>query len=205
VAFQAQVAFDGKLRTIPASEGGDTAMQQLSKWVVAVATGAMLATTPAGAKDKDKPAPSPLVTAIDRCRQVTDPAQRLACYDKAAGALVQAANTGAVAVVDQVEIRKARRSLFGFTLPKIPFFSGDSTSDEAQRQLDSTITSVRALNNGYYRVVIADNNAVWETSDAGISFDPPRPGQKITILRGPLGSYFLRINGQLGVRGRRVG
>ena len=180
-------------------------MQQLSKWVVAAITCALLATTPAIAKDKDKPAPSPLVTAIDRCRQVTDPAQRLACYDKAAGALVQAANTGAVAVVDQVEIRKARRSLFGFTLPKIPFFSGDSTSDEAQRQLDSTITSVRALNNGYYRVVIADNNAVWETSDAGISFDPPRPGQKITILRGPLGSYFLRINGQLGVRGRRVG
>jgi hypothetical protein len=144
---------------------------------------ALIASAPASAKDKQKPAPSPLVTAIDRCRQ----------------------NTGAVAIVDQNEIRKARRSLFGFTLPKIPFFSGDSTSDEAQRQLDSTIKSVRALNNGYYRIVIADDNAVWETSDSSISFDAPRPGQKITILRGPLGSYFLRINGQVGVRGRRVG
>jgi hypothetical protein len=163
---------------------------------------AVLAASPAAAKDK--PAPSPLVSAIDRCRQMTDPAPRLACYDSAANALVQATNAGTVAVVDQSEIRKARHSLFGFTLPKIPFFSGDSTAEEAQRQLDSTITSVRALANGYYRVVIADNNAVWETSDSNISFDPPRPGQKISILRGPLGSYFLRINGQVGVRGRRV-
>lgn len=161
-------------------------------------------TSPAAAKNKPAP-PSPLVAAIDRCRQMTDPAQRLACYDSAAGALVQAANTGAVAVVDQSEIRKARRSLFGFTLPKIPFFAGDSTADEAQRRLDSTITSVQPLANGYYRIVIADNNAVWETTDSSISFDAPRNGQKITILRGPLGSYFLRINGQLGVRGRRVG
>jgi hypothetical protein len=153
---------------------------------------------------KDKAVPSPLVTAIDRCRQIADPTQRLACYDSAAGALVQAANTGAVAVVDQNEIRQARHSLFGFTLPKIPFFAGDSTADEAQRQLDTTITSVRPLSNGYYRIVIADNNAVWETTESNISFDPPRPGQKISILRQPLGSYFLRINGQVGVRGRRV-
>jgi hypothetical protein len=139
---------------------------------------ALIASAPASAKDKQKPAPSPLVTAIDRCRQITDAAQRLACYDSAANALVQAANTGAVAIVDQNEIRKARRSLFGFTLPKIPFFSGDSTSDEAQRQLDSTIKSVRALNNGYYRIVIADDNAVWETSDSSVSFYPPRPGEK---------------------------
>jgi len=159
---------------------------------------------PAVAKDPP-PAPSPLVAAIDRCRQVTDPTQRLACYDSAAGALVQAANTGAVAIVDQNEVRKVRHSLFGFTLPKIPFFSGDKSAGEVQDKLDSTITQVRQLANGYYRIVIADNNAVWETNDDSISFDPPHVGQKITIVRGALGNYFLRINGQIGVRGRRVG
>jgi hypothetical protein len=169
--------------------------------VAAIITGAGAA----AAKDKPAAAPSPLVTAIDRCRQIADSTQRLACYDTAANALVQAANSGAVAVVDQNEIRKARHSLFGFTLPKIPFFSGDETADEVQKQLDSTITSVKALNNGYFRIVIADNNAVWETTDSSISFDEPRVGQKITIVRGPMGSYFLRINGQVGVRGRRVG
>ena len=154
---------------------------------------------------KEKPAPSPLVSAIDRCRQITDPMQRLACYDSAAGALVQATNSGTVAIVDQNEVKKVRHSLFGFSLPKIPFFSGDTTSNEAQNQLDTTITKVTALNNGYFRIVIADNNAVWETTDDYASFDPPKPGQKIEIVRGALGNYFLRINGQLGVRGRRVG
>jgi hypothetical protein len=154
---------------------------------------------------KEAPAPSPLVTAIDRCRQIADPTQRLACYDSAAGALVKATSSGDVTVVDRTDVRRVRRSLFGFSLPKLPFFSGDTTAAEAQSQLDSTITTVRALNNGYYRIVIADNNAVWETTDDSISFDAPRPGQKVTIVRGPLGSYFLRINGQVGVRGHRVG
>jgi len=160
----------------------------------------------AAADAKGKPAPpSPLVTAIDRCRQITDPAQRLACYDSAANALVNATTTGEVSIVDRSEVRKVRHSLFGFNLPKIPFFSGDTTANEAQDKLDSTITSVKALNNGYYQIVIADNNAVWVTTDDSINFDPPRPGQKIEIIRGALGNYFLRINGQLGVRGKRVG
>jgi hypothetical protein len=197
------------LRTIREnSSAGDTIMKRLSLCSFVVLAASVATAPPAFAKskpDKNATAPSPLVTAIDRCRQITDPTQRLACYDSAAGALVTAAKSGAVAVVDQNEIRKARHSLFGFTLPRIPFFSGDDTADEAQRQLDSTITSVQALNNGYYRIVIADNNAVWETSESNISFDVPRRGQKITIVRGALGNYFLRINGQVGVRGRRVG
>lgn len=162
------------------------------------------------AEAKRKPATppaaaSPLIKAIDHCRQITDPMQRLACYDSAAGALVSATSSGEVSIVDRGEVRQVRHSLFGFNLPKIPFFSGDTTANEAQEKLDSTITSVKALNNGYYQLVIADNNAVWITTEDSISFDPPRPGQKITILRGALGNYFLRINGQNGVRGKRVG
>ena len=148
---------------------------------------------------------SPLISAIERCRQMTDPAQRLACYDTAASALVTATSSGEVSVVDQSEVRKVRHSLFGFTIPKVPFFTGDTSANEAQNQIDSTVTSVRPLANGYFRIVIADNGAVWETTDSNISFDPPRPGQKITIVRGALGNYFLRINGQVGVRGKRVG
>jgi hypothetical protein len=151
------------------------------------------------------PSSSPLITAIDRCRQMSDPAQRLACYDSAANALVNATTTGEVSVVERGDVRKVRHSLFGFSLPKIPFFSGDTTASEAQDKIDSTVKSVKALNNGYYQIVIADNDAVWITTEDSISFDPPRPGQKIEIVRGALGNYFLRINGQNGVRGKRVG
>ena len=157
-------------------------------------------------KEKDKVAQgSPLVTAIDRCRQIAEPMQRLTCYDNAAGALVKATTSGEVSVVDRSEVRRVRRSLFGFTMPRLPFFSGDTTAGEVQNKLESTVTTVRPLANGYFRITIAEDGAVWETSETNVSFDPPRPGQKIEILRGPLGSYFLRINGQVGVRGRRVG
>lgn len=193
-----------ELRTIPPNhESGGPIMKALTtRGIIICATIAVA--SPAMAKDKPV-ATSPLVSAIDRCRQIADGTQRLACYDAAAGALVKAANAGEVSVVDRGEVRRVRRSLFGFSMPRLPFFSGDTTAGESQNQLESTITSVRALNNGYYRLVIADNNAVWETNDSSISFDPPRAGQKIVILRGPLGSYFLRINGQIGVRGRRIG
>jgi hypothetical protein len=170
-----------------------------------IVVGAALMPSAAQAKDRPVP-PSPLVAAIDRCRQITDSAQRLACYDSAAGALVTATTSGEVSIVDRNEVKKVRHSLFGFSLPKIPFFSGDTTANEAQEKLDSTIKSVHQLNNGHYEIVIVDNNAVWETTESGgISWEPPHAGQKIEILRGALGNYFLRIDGQLGVRGKRIG
>jgi hypothetical protein len=170
-----------------------------------VSTLAAAGAAEAKVKPASPAAASPLVTAIDRCRQIADPTQRLACYDSAAGALVSATSSGQVSIVDRGEVRQVRHSLFGFNLPRVPFFSGDTTANEAQEKIDSTVKSVKALNNGYYQVTIADNNAVWITTEDSISFDPPRAGQKIEILRGALGNYFLRINGQIGVRGKRVG
>jgi hypothetical protein len=178
-------------------------MQRLILGTLIIASGVIVSPS-AQAKGKPVP-PSPLVAAIDRCRQITDAGQRLACYDGAANALVSATTSGEVSIVDRNEVRQVRHSLFGFSLPKIPFFSGDTTATEAQSKLDSTIVSVRQLANGYYRIVIADNNAIWETADDSVSFSPPEPGQKIEIVRGALGNYFIRINGQIGVRGRRVG
>ena len=39
---------------------------------------------------KDPPKQSPLVGALEACRAIADPTQRLACYDKEAGALLAA-------------------------------------------------------------------------------------------------------------------
>ena len=175
-------------------------MQWRYAMIVAVCTAVLGA---GSATAQKKIAPSPLVTALERCRAIPDPTQRLACYDGAAGSLVQAANTGQVTVVDRQQVQQARRSLFGFTMPKLPFLSGgddDKTSD----RLDTTVKSVKALNNGRFQIVIAEGNAVWEITEPPLSFMPPLPGQKVSILRGPLGSYHLRVNGQVGVRGRRV-
>ncbi|MDP9422158.1 MAG: hypothetical protein M3Q19_04880 [Pseudomonadota bacterium] len=154
---------------------------------------------------KDPPKQSPLVNALQACQAIADPAQRLACYDQQAGALLAATSKGDVAVVDKSEVRKARKSLFGFGMPKIPFFSGDDTADVATESLESTVKSASGIGYGKFRMVIAEGNAVWETTESYGTMREPRAGDKITIKRGPLGSYMLRIGSNRGVKGRRVG
>ena len=69
---------------------------------------AALATLSVPVFAKDPPRQSPLVDALQACQAIADPAQRLACYDKQAGALLAATNKGDIAVVDKGEVRKAR-------------------------------------------------------------------------------------------------
>jgi len=155
---------------------------------------------------KDPPKQSPLVGALEACRSIADPTQRLACYDKEAAALVAAAQTGEVAVVDKAEARRARKSLFGFAMPNLPFFSGDKSADEVSDTLESTITRASGLGYGKFRITIAEGNAVWETTESYSTMREPMAGDKISIKRGTLGSYVLRIgSNNRGVKGKRVG
>ena len=154
---------------------------------------------------KDPPKQSPLVGALEACRAIADPTQRLACYDKEAGALLAATQTGDVSVVDKSEVRKARKSLFGFAMPNLPFFSGDDSADEVSDTLESTISQASGIGYGKFRITIAEGNAVWETTETYGTMRDPRPGDKISIKRGPLGSYMLRIGKNRGVKGKRVG
>ena len=163
---------------------------------------AALIAFPAVSQARTPAAPSPLITALDGCRKLTDDRQRLACFDQAAASLVSATQAGDVSVVDRGQIREARRSLFGFGSLRVPFLSGNG--DEDTGELKSTVRSARALGNGRFRIVIADGDATWETTESYATFDDPEPGQPIVIRRGSLGSYVLRVDNQRGVRGHRV-
>jgi len=154
---------------------------------------------------KDPPKTSPLVSALQACRAVTDPTERLACYDKEAGALLDATQKGDIAVVDKSEVRKARKSLFGFSMPKIPFFSGDDTADAVSDTLESTVKTANGIGYGKFRIIIAEGNAVWETTETYATMHDPRAGDKIVIKRGSLGSYLLKIGSNRSVKGKRVG
>jgi hypothetical protein len=160
----------------------------------------------AGAADAAKAPPplSPYVNALDQCRQIADGGQRLACYDRAVPPFVTASRSGQINIVDRGELRQARRSLFGFSMPKLPFFAGDQSAGDTPDQIDTTIKSAREVGYGTFRIVVTEGNAVWETTEQSMGLDP-RSGQKITIRRGPLGSFFLRVEGQRSVKGRRVG
>jgi len=169
------------------------------------ATVAVIVASSAAAKDKDPPRKSPLINAISACRQISDPTQRLACFDKASSELIAATEKGDVSVVDRADLRKARRSLFGFNMPKLPFFSGDKSADEVTDKLVSKVTAVKEMPYNRFVVRIADGGALWETLESYGAFHAPKVGESVEINRGALGSYILRFGRQRGVKGRRVG
>ncbi len=169
--------------------------------LIIIVTILMLAVSPAAAQQKALP-PSQHLNALAACRAITADAERLACYDREAGTLVSLARSGEIRVVDRADVRQARRSLFGFSVPRIGLLGSDGDIPD---EITSTIKSVQDIGRGRYRMVLADGDAVWETIDSPMRLDAPRRGDKIVIKRGAIGSFFLRIDGQGGVKGRRVG
>jgi hypothetical protein len=163
---------------------------------------AAVTTSASGAKDTQPP--SPLLSALQACHSIADAAQKLACFERASQALISAEENGEIAVVHQKQVQEVRRSLFGFSVPKFPFFSkkGNDADDEP-REIISSLRSFNSIGNGRYRVGIADASAIWETTESAMLRDP-KPGDKVTIKGGVMGSYFMQIGTQRWVRARRV-
>lgn len=159
----------------------------------------------AGLAQSAPPSSSPLVGSLEACRAVTDSSARLSCYDSAVEALVGAASKGDVVVVEREQVRKARRSLFGFSLPNLPFLrqTRDPAEEEVPKEFVSTLQSMGPSGVGRYRFVIEDGEAIWETVDATPAMYGKR-GAEVKIRRGALGSYFLKVEGEQWVRARRV-
>jgi hypothetical protein len=143
-----------------------------------------------------------LIQGLAACRGVADEKARLACYDAASARLEQAVERKELVVMDRQEINETRRSLFGFSVPKIPLFRGEGGAQESE--IEATIASAGSMGMGRWQIQLPDG-AIWQTSESSLDLRDPKPGQKIVIKKGALGNYFLRINGQRGIRGRRVG
>lgn len=139
------------------------------------------------------------------CRGIADNAARLACYDQSAGALEQAEAKKDLVVVDRREIRETKKSLFGFTLPKLGLFGGGDDEKDEQKdemtQLESTVASARAVGGGRWSLRLA-SGGTWETMSTLNA--EPRAGDKVRIRKASLGSYLGQVGIDRGVRFRRV-
>lgn len=143
------------------------------------------------------------VEAVAQCRAVTDPAARLACFDKAAAQLQQALDHKTLTVLDREGVRQTKRSLFGFALPAIPLFGrSDETKRDEFTEIETTASQVHGIGNGKFEFVLPDG-AHWQTTDP--SPMDPKPGVKLRIKKGALGSYFMFVDHERPVRARRVG
>ena len=139
---------------------------------------------------------SQLVKAVQNCQSIRENDARLVCYDRAAAALVSATASGDVTIVDRGQVRQVRRSLFGFSIGRLPFFSGS-------KELQSTLGSFQPIGNGFFRFTLADPQSTWESIEPSDVFEPKR-GSTVKISHGALGSYWADISGQPSVKVRRV-
>lgn len=158
----------------------------------------LVAALPAQAKDKPLDGPPPAVfQAVVDCKALSDPAARLACYDKAVSAMDAARTAKELVVTDRAAVREAKRGLFGLSLPSIKLFGGGDNDDDEVKEIESKISAIRMASDGF-PVFTLEDGARWKQTDGRNTF--PKAGQKIRIRKASLGSYVASIDGQPGVR-----
>ena len=151
---------------------------------------------------------SPL-QALYNCAEITNDADRLACYDKETGFIRQAEEKQDIITVEKEDIVQAKRDSFGLTLPKLPsldldgLFTGDN--ETAVKEQRDTITNLRKVGRKGLEVTL-ENGQVWKVVTGSVDFIPR--GDLISVIKpAALGSYLMRIetpSGTSKLRGLRV-
>lgn len=161
----------------------------------------LLLATPALAQDDDEPVKRAApVQKIYDCRTIADDAARLACFDASVAELAVAEEKREVTFADKETVKKTRRGLFGFSLPRIGLFGGGA--DEEIKEIEAVVKSASVDRSGKYRIVMADG-AVWQQIDTTRLPREPRPGQTVKIKVASMGSYFANVDGQRAIRMKR--
>ncbi|RVT92739.1 hypothetical protein [Sphingomonas crocodyli] len=173
-------------------------MQNRAKFVLSACVAALLTPAVVAAPEPRRPE---MFDKLVACRTITDPTQRLACYDAQVVALDTAEKNDDLVIMDRKQVQETRRSLFGFTLPK--FSLGGKKLDEKDdtTEIESTVQSVRRAGNGW-SFTLANDAGTWETPD-GLG-TAPKVGDKIRIKKAMMGSYLGSVGFNRGVRFRRV-
>jgi hypothetical protein len=145
-----------------------------------------------------------LLDGLRACRALTSEGERVSCYDAKVGALLGAVEAGDVRLVDREAMRQTRRQLFGITMPDVDILKGDDKDEEVNSEmLETTIASGRQIGPNAWRFTTTEG-AVWEINSPPRKLAPIKEGDKVVFKRASFGYYFIRINGQIGVKGRRV-
>jgi len=148
-------------------------------------------------------APPPALAPMFGCRALTDAAARLACYDSKVAQLETDTAAKKVTVVNQDEIKQARRSLFGFSLPHLSLLDGKAKSDEPDiTEIVSKVKQAYQRGDGQWTLVLEDGARWAQTDGMPLRFDA-KTGDSVVIRKAALGSYLARIGGQTAIRMQR--
>ena len=104
--------------------------------------------------------------------------------------------------IDKQKATQTKRALFGFSIPDFGGLFGGG--DDEVKEISSTITKVSKDPYGAWVVSLADGSTWAQQDDETLGLGPER-GDKVVVRRGSFGAFFLRVNGQSGIRVKRVG
>jgi hypothetical protein len=141
------------------------------------------------------------VQRLMNCRSIASAQDRLACFDRESAAMDKQIASKDLVFVDREKARAAKRSLFGFSIPNFGGLFGGN--DDEVKQIDGTIRTASHDPYGAWIITLQDGS-VWAQTDDYPGLDP-RPGKKVTVKRGSLGSFWLSIPGQSGIKVKRIG
>ncbi len=171
---------------------------------VQAAVASSLAHTPSTVQQTSS---QPMIQALERCLSIAADAERLTCMDRAARTLIDATRTREVMIVDREEMKKTRKSLFGFTLPRINLFGGRDGPDGDREDVQEIETVIKQIGtSGYDRYVLTtEDGARWTTTEGWSGQVQPKIGRKVRIKKGMMGGFSLTVEGGRAIRAMRTG
>jgi hypothetical protein len=130
---------------------------------------------------------------IHSCANVSNAAERLACFDGAERRLREAEERGEFAGVDRAQAQEVQRESFGFALPSVsrllPRVSNRDNESSAVDNVQMTVERVIARANGYHAFVMT-NGQVWAQVQAERASNV-RTGTNVTVRKAIAGSYMM--------------
>lgn len=168
------------------------------KWLAATIVAPLFAT--ASFANETPPRPEVFRKLVE-CRAIADNNARLACFDAQVMQLADAEARNDVVVVDRVQVQKARKSLFGLSLPDLGLFGGNDSKDEGVDQIETKIVSAAQMRDGKWRFTVEDG-AKWVQTETR-TIHAPASGDSVRIRKAAMGSFFANIDGRTAIRVRR--
>lgn len=168
--------------------------------VTGISTLAVAACVAAPANAQDAEDRGNQLQALRDCRTIEQNEARLTCFDAAVDSVIARQDSGELQVLDKEDVAETRRGLFGFSLPKIGIFSSDD--DEENSILQSRITGLRRLRSDHWEIEISEGS-VWRATNTPRQFRP-EVGDEVELEKAAMTSYWLRVNGALGVKASRI-
>jgi len=142
-----------------------------------------------------------IVSKLFECRDIAEPDERLACFDREVGRVAEAQASRELVIADREQVKETKRGLFGLKLPKLGIFGG-SDEDEVS-EITATLAGATKLRNGRHIFELEDGARWIETEDVR-GFRKFKAGDTIVIKKGSFGSFDAKVNGKRASKVRRL-